>query len=342
MKKILYLFVVSVLAVSCFDSDNETIYKGAFDNLYNNTFEEELTKFNDTIEKYDLSKYQDPKTGLVFIPKKTLGDQAAQVTLEDTLLVAIRVKMLEDTTKSPYTSYKTSDNTVYVPVNLVIKNQAKGLQEMFTKMKVGEEARAVMASNLLFGSFSNSYRIPQYASTIWDVKILEKAHGNYNYAAHEKHLLEDYFKKYNQVIVDSAFVPASGTDAKSDSVYAYCYFHVEKAGAANLPDSGDVCKVNYIGTYWDGTEFDTSVKVVGNDTVSRPMSFYQKAPKGLLDGFIEGFYDAVSKVGEGGKVRVGISSDRAYKNAKTSKIYNYNPIFFEIDVLEVEKKENSN
>lgn len=332
-----------LLASSCLDDDETGPYGGRFPDFVNETQEQERTKFESYKNGLKKEAYTEPAPDLL---KTTLQANAEGQSLgaTDTVLVSYKVSLLEAQDSVLRNSYQSSDELLSMPEIMNMASLVGGLNRALQSMKVGEKSRFVMPSWILFGKSSNPIGIPQYSSTVWDIQVHSKG-DDQSYVEYEQRLLEAYFTKLEnaKLLKEPAVLEFANTSNKRNSYY---YFAVLKEGdPATVPDSNDVCSVNYNGSYHQGQVFDSSYRTVGRDTISRPQSFYLLHPKTNL---LKGFQKAVQKIGVGGKVVVGLHSDLAYKNkfgerqnnrpVAGSTIFNYNPIFFEIDLVSASKR----
>ena len=95
-----------------------------------------------------------------------------------------------------------------------------------------------------------------------------------------------------------------------------------KAGTGENPQSNDTVKVNYRGTFTDGTEFDSSYK--RNEPAEFP-----------LNGVIKCWTEGVQRMKVGGKSSLVCPSDLAYGDAGRASIPGGATLVFEIELLSI-------
>ena len=94
------------------------------------------------------------------------------------------------------------------------------------------------------------------------------------------------------------------------------------AGAGGSPKATDTVKVNYRGTFTNGTEFDSSYKR------NQPAQF-------PLNGVIKCWTEGVQKMKVGGKARLVCPSDIAYGDQGRGEIPGGATLVFEIELLDI-------
>ena len=99
-------------------------------------------------------------------------------------------------------------------------------------------------------------------------------------------------------------------------------YREERAGAGGSPKPTDTVRVNYRGTFTDGTEFDSSYKT------NQPAQF-------PLAGVISCWTEAVQKMKVGGKAMLVCPSDRAYLDTGRQGIPGGATLVFEIELLAI-------
>ncbi|WP_439136024.1 FKBP-type peptidyl-prolyl cis-trans isomerase [Pseudomaricurvus sp.] len=103
------------------------------------------------------------------------------------------------------------------------------------------------------------------------------------------------------------------------------YRIINKGSGGQTPTEDDEVKVNYRGTFIDGTEFDS--------TYSRNEAFSVKA-KALIDGWAE----ALQMMTEGSKWELYIPAELAYGERGSSPYIGPNAVLiFEVELLDIEK-----
>lgn len=116
-------------------------------------------------------------------------------------------------------------------------------------------------------------------------------------------------------------------------------FWQEVSGSAKKPETMDSVFVDYVGKFFDGRVFDTSIESVARENnIFSPQRPYR--PFGYVFGVgqtIPGFDFAVSQMDEGDKVTVFIPSLYAYGSQGTTGIPRNTPLMFEIKLLRVKR-----
>jgi FKBP-type peptidyl-prolyl cis-trans isomerase len=99
-------------------------------------------------------------------------------------------------------------------------------------------------------------------------------------------------------------------------------YEVIAEGTGAKPGQGDTVRVNYEGTFSDGTVFDSSY--VRGEPVEFPLS-------GVIPGWTEG----IQLMSEGASYRFFIPSDLAYGPQGYSPIPPYSPLIFEVELIAI-------
>jgi FKBP-type peptidyl-prolyl cis-trans isomerase len=101
------------------------------------------------------------------------------------------------------------------------------------------------------------------------------------------------------------------------------YYIETKAGTGNNPKQGQFCTVNYTGTLFDGTLFDSSI---GRE----PFSFQLGAGQ-----VIQGWEEGVAMMKKNGKATLIIPSHLAYGERNMGNIPSYSPLIFEVELIDI-------
>ena len=102
-------------------------------------------------------------------------------------------------------------------------------------------------------------------------------------------------------------------------------YEVLKEGAGAAPKASDVVKVQYRGTLVDGTEFDSSYK--RNEPATFPVT-----------GVIPGWTEALQLMKVGGKYRLAIPAELAYKENGPGPIGPNAVLLFEVELVGIEQE----
>lgn len=98
-------------------------------------------------------------------------------------------------------------------------------------------------------------------------------------------------------------------------------YKIEAEGSELRPtNEKDTVEVKYVGTFIDGTEFDSSK----GESVTMPLRI-----------FIEGWKEGLMKIGEGGKITLYIPSDLAYGEQRRGSIPGSSTLIFDVELLKV-------
>ena len=101
---------------------------------------------------------------------------------------------------------------------------------------------------------------------------------------------------------------------------------VEKEGEGVKPKAEDIVKVHYVGTFIDGTEFDSSYS--RNEPAEFP-----------VNGVISGWTEALQLMSVGSKYKLFIPSDLAYgERGAGGAIPPNTALIFEVELLEIKSK----
>jgi FKBP-type peptidyl-prolyl cis-trans isomerase len=101
-------------------------------------------------------------------------------------------------------------------------------------------------------------------------------------------------------------------------------YEVITEGAGSKPGRDDTVRVNYEGTFTDGTVFDSSY------SRGEPAEF-------PLTGVIPGWTEGIQLMSEGASYRFYIPSDLAYGPQGYSSIPPYSPLIFEVELISIVK-----
>lgn len=109
-----------------------------------------------------------------------------------------------------------------------------------------------------------------------------------------------------------------------DGTVAELQYKVLTEGTGATPASTDIVKVNYRGTFLNGTEFDSTAKHGGQPT---------QLP---ATGFIRGWTEALQKMKVGSKWQLFIPSSLAYKDRGNPGIEPGTTLIFEVELLDTQ------
>jgi FKBP-type peptidyl-prolyl cis-trans isomerase len=130
-------------------------------------------------------------------------------------------------------------------------------------------------------------------------------------ASQEQNVIEDYIKKNN---------------LKVEKTKSGLYVIIEEPGKGKQPQNGNTVKVNYTGTLFDGSKFDSSL-----DPGREPFEFQIGAGQ-----VIKGWDEGIPYFKEGGKGKLIVPSVLGYgEQGAGGKIGPNTPLVFDIQLLEV-------
>ncbi len=129
----------------------------------------------------------------------------------------------------------------------------------------------------------------------------------------------DNLVKASQFLAENAGKP--GVITLPDSLQ----YQVITEGTGQQAKSGDTVRVHYVGTFIDGTEFDSSLKE-GREPLEFPLG---------QPGMIQGFAEAVELMKVGSKWKVFVPPQLAYGEYGRPNIPPNSLLIFEIELLEI-------
>jgi len=189
-------------------------------------------------------------------------------------------------------------------------SQFKGLAEGLGMMKEGGKARLIIPSSL--GANGS------YTTMIYDIDF--------------KKVVEDP-EKYERDSIVSYLSHHLGYTNVVDSIY----FKDSIPGTGSLLVANDtVVTVKYVGKYLDGVVFDTNIKTIGaaNGITVSDKDTLLKFKVGSTE-VINGYSIALKQMKKGGVAKVIIPSISAYGVTGKSPILPYEPLLFEITLVEI-------
>jgi len=120
----------------------------------------------------------------------------------------------------------------------------------------------------------------------------------------------------------AAFLAKAATEPGAQKTDSGLIYKEVAAGSGNSPKATDTVKVNYRGTFTNGTEFDSSYK--RNEPAQFP-----------LNGVIKCWTEGVQKMKVGGKARLVCPSSIAYGDQGRGGIPGGATLVFDIELLEI-------
>lgn len=141
------------------------------------------------------------------------------------------------------------------------------------------------------------------------------------------HPADTLFGESNDIIIDvnqvrltrqSQFLQANANRPGWNVTDSGLQYRIVAPGSAIQPVATDRVRVNYVGTFIDGVEFD------GNDDISFG-----------LNQVIAGWTEGLQLVGEGGTIDLAIPANLAYGNAGRPNIPGGSTLLFTVDLLEI-------
>lgn len=126
---------------------------------------------------------------------------------------------------------------------------------------------------------------------------------------------------------EKAFLISNAKKAGVKTTASGLQYEVLKQGTGKSPTAKDKVKVHYEGRLLDGTVFDSSYKR------GEPVTF-------PLDQVIKGWIEGLQLMKEGSKYRLFVPSNLAYGEAGNSDIEPNTMLIFEVELLEVNPKQD--
>ena len=261
--------------------------------------------------------------------KKTPGGMPYQVySGKDTQKVVVG-----DFIKASYI-YKVNDSVlfdshnsmpVYIPV--MAQTQPYDISEVWTSLKRGDSVVATQMLDTFIKRMPENIP-PQFKKgdriRIF-VKILEIFKNDNDKSADQKKTYDVFAA--NEVLVVEKYVKEKNISAQKTPSGAFV--EVKNPGTGNNIDSGKYVTVNYTGTTFSGTKFDSNT-----DT-----AFHHTEPLGFVVGagqMIKGFDEGVKMMKPGSSARLYIPSLLAYGERPGSPLIKpFEHLIFDVQVLEV-------
>ncbi|WP_245562197.1 FKBP-type peptidyl-prolyl cis-trans isomerase [Niabella aurantiaca] len=119
------------------------------------------------------------------------------------------------------------------------------------------------------------------------------------------------------------YIRDSSITADSNNT-SWLMWQIMDEGTGAIPDPGSQVTVKYIGRFLTGVAFDSS---------------YAQKPEGAvfrLDKVIPGWYLGLSKIKEGGRIKLLLPSSLAYGCDPRYGVLTNQPLFFDIELIKVE------
>jgi FKBP-type peptidyl-prolyl cis-trans isomerase len=190
------------------------------------------------------------------------------------------------------------------PMNVSIRQLPKGWSEAISDMKVGGKRKLIVPGPLGFGSRLRG--TPPNAAMIVDIELVKvlknKPVSTEDLAA---------ARKLGEAV--------KGEPVKSDT--GLYYWDIKAGEGENPEDKKSRVKINYTGYLVDGTVFDSSE--------GKPPRAYP------VGGFVPGFTEGLLSMKVGGKRKMVIPSELAYKLSARGKIPPASTLIFDVEMLEV-------
>lgn len=119
-----------------------------------------------------------------------------------------------------------------------------------------------------------------------------------------------------------AFFEKLDKEGKVKKTETGLYYEIIKEGSKEMPKSDSTIKIDYVGKFTNGTEFDSSKKR------GQPATF-------SLEQVIPGFKEGLQLVGKGGSIRLYVPSDQAYGDHALPGIPAASTLVFDVDILDI-------
>ncbi len=210
------------------------------------------------------------------------------------------------------------------------QDQPYDISELWTSLKLGDSIIATQMIDTFIArspqnvppQFKKGDKIVTYVKILGIFTSDSAARADFDKA--NKEWLANEIKTIEQYLADKKI-----TAIKTPSG---AYVEVLNPGTGNVVDTGKYVSVNYTGTSWSGTRFDSNTD----------SAFGHVGPYPFVAGtaaMIKGFDEAVLMMRLGGKVRVYIPSILGYGGQPTTpKIKPFENLIFEVELVDVKDK----
>jgi len=204
---------------------------------------------------------------------------------------------------------------------------ARAIQEDYSR--AGEKAKVSYAFGMLMGSNLSSMNVDiDYTALANGVRaVVEKAPPQFS-EQEAMEIVEGALQKAMDAQtednrrLEEEFLAANGERPEVQTTPSGLQYEVVNEGQGNKPVSNSVVKVNYVGTFIDGSPFDSSQD---EDGVFIP-----------LDMVIPGWSEGLQLMTEGSRYKFYIPSSLAYgREGVQSVIPPYSPLIFTVELIEI-------
>lgn len=119
-----------------------------------------------------------------------------------------------------------------------------------------------------------------------------------------------------------AFFEKLAKEGKAKKTSSGLYYEIIKEGSKEMPKGTSTVKIDYVGKFIDGTEFDSSKKR------GQPATF-------SLEHVIPGFKEGLQLIGKGGSIRLYVPSELGYGDSNVPNIPAGSTLIFDVDMLDI-------
>lgn len=271
---------------------------------------------------------------------KVLVDKPGELVKEGEVMTLNMVYKRAADDSLLFDTYKTK-----APIRIALQKPTfkGGLEEGFAMMSPGDSMMFKVPADSVFLKTFKANAMPPFikagSELVFTVK-LEKIQSRKEVEAEYQAQQEQMMKEMEQYKVQEPgmiadFVKKNGFSAKP--IDNGIYTKVQKQGSGKSPVDGKVVVVNYVGRFFNGKLFDTSVEEEAKKgEVYNPQRKYNPFEFTLgTKSVIPGWETAIKSMKPGEKTTFIIPSNMAYGPEGAGPIPPYTPLMFDIELLQV-------
>jgi FKBP-type peptidyl-prolyl cis-trans isomerase FkpA len=258
----------------------------------------------------------------------TIGDGKRKAAEGDYLQLRITYKTDKDST---FLDTYSANAMGMVLLPLKTPSFTGSFEEGLTGMTEGDSVSFIVNADNLFKNFFKA-PLPLFLKQGSAVKIDMRLNRIFNQKEYEEEL-SSYQNKLQDLDIEEQRKLTVFMDT-STTPYTHLkngiYYLPIKQGAGDLPQEGDVIKVNYTGSFLNGKVFESTYKH------KQPLE-YTCGEQGQV---IKGLEIAINLMNEGAKAKFIIPSCLAYgeSGSSTGIVPSYTPVIYEVELLNLTKK----
>ncbi|MEN8250576.1 MAG: FKBP-type peptidyl-prolyl cis-trans isomerase [Bacteroidota bacterium] len=228
--------------------------------------------------------------------------------------------------------------TMPMPYDTAIFKKNASLEECLSLVGEGDSVIFFIEADSLY---MNSYRQPappRYAGSKIEVRLgIDKIFTKEEFDEYNLAKLNELIESEADTI--KAYIETNGINASKTE--EGLYYEIVEEGTGDMPQEGQMVKVNYTGYVLDGTVFDSSIEEKAKEAnLFNPARTYEPYAFPLGAGqVIKGWDIGIALLKEGGKAKLVIPSALAYGNRARSNIIKANSILvFDVELVEIVKE----